>query len=287
MCRRYHSRFRVFARHWRESYPVSRIYDRIRDGFRSEVPEYIDDAILIVADNVAQYYFDIVGTTTLSLYTNFPNQAPPLPLMFLDFTHPDHITTLARGRQPWLEDWPNAWGVALDAHDIATGPESEVANRASILRDQWLKAELREADLGSFHAYLRDDEERVATRLPHLPSGVAGCVAALQHWLDVYASLTTEEGVRATRRAIRDNDHPRWLISADVWVQVGTEDPYLLWRWHYGVLADGSLDRPIAGYPYFREDVWDWDRATVDYLLKMVTILALHPTFLTVSFMHC
>ena len=266
---------------------MSRIYDRIRDWFGDEVPAYIDDATLVVADNVAQYYFDLVDTTTLSLDADFPNQAPPLPFMFLDFARTDHITTLAEGKRPWPDDWPPAWGVAIEAHDIAAGPEGEAAARARFTRDGWFTEELREADPESFRRYLRGDERGAVTRLRSLPPAVSACVAAMEHWMDVYARLSTEEGVRAARQAIGDNGHPRWIVSTDLWVQYDDTFPYVLWRWHYGVFADGTLDRPITGYPYLREQVRDADHTTVDFMLRLAVLFSLHPTLLTLSFMHC
>ncbi|MDQ2827742.1 MAG: hypothetical protein M3Y74_01645 [Chloroflexota bacterium] len=267
---------------------MSRMYDRIRNWFGAdEVPAYIDDATVIVADNVAHYYFDLVDTTTLSLDADFPNQAPPLPFMFLDFARPDHITTLADGKRPWPDDWPPAWGVAIEAHDIAEGTEAEVAARARVTRDGWLTAELRAADPESLRRYLRGDVRGALARQGQLSPAVSACVAALEHWMDVYAHLSTEEGVRAARHVLRDKGHPRWIVSTDLWVQYDDTFPYVLWRWHYGVFADGTLDRPITGYPYLREQVLGADRATVDLMLRLATVLSFHPALLTLSFMHC
>ncbi len=266
---------------------MSRIYDRIRDWFGDEVPAYIDDATLVVADNVAQYYFDLVDTTTLTLDADFPNQAPPLPYMFLDFARPDHITTLADGKRPWPDDWPAEWGVAIEAHDIAEGTEAEFAARARFTHDGWLAAELREADPESLRRYLRGDARGGLARQGQLPPAVSACVAALQMWMDVYARLSTEESVRAARRAMGDNGHPRWIVSTDLWVQYSNAFPYIVWRWHYGVFADGSLDKPITGYPYLRDQVRNASSETVDVMMRLGTLFSVHPTLLTLSFMHC
>lgn len=64
-----------------------------------ELQELLDQATVILADNVAEYFYSGTDQDYWSLEADFPNLAPPFEVFFIEWRDPPYIVTRERGRQ--------------------------------------------------------------------------------------------------------------------------------------------------------------------------------------------
>ena len=107
---------------------MARLYDKVRAGlFRAPTvwhTDKLEDAIrraqVIVADNVAEYYFAGTDQEVWHLRDDFPNLAPPFDAMWLETRRPSKVVSEVHGTIP-STNLPRAWGMLLFSADLGEG----------------------------------------------------------------------------------------------------------------------------------------------------------------------
>lgn len=97
---------------------MTRLYDSIMRGgyYEPESRFYLAQSHVIVADNIAEYFYDGTEQTIWKLAEDFPNLAPPLEFMFFDFVAP--AFSREKGvRKSWADTSFRRWGVLVHGHE--------------------------------------------------------------------------------------------------------------------------------------------------------------------------
>lgn len=71
----------------------------------------IAESELIIADNVADYYYQGTDQEVFAYQEDFPNIAPPFGQYFVECRAPHQIVSRVHGIQPWHPAAPQKWGV--------------------------------------------------------------------------------------------------------------------------------------------------------------------------------
>jgi hypothetical protein len=76
---------------------------------------------VVVADNVAEYYFGVSSKMEFDYMTDSPNCRPPFPRMFVEFRRPQWFRD-ANGVRPFGNQFPELWGQIVDTLPTAELP---------------------------------------------------------------------------------------------------------------------------------------------------------------------
>src|SRR5258708_5607233 len=77
-------------------------------GFDARTLEQVRNSVVIIGDNVSNYYYEGNEQEDWSLEKDFPNVAPPFDLFFLDFKAPTAVNSAVMGHNPWAKGMPVA-----------------------------------------------------------------------------------------------------------------------------------------------------------------------------------
>ena len=86
-------------------------------GFDATMLEQVRNSVVIIGDNVSNYYYEGNEQETWVLEKDFPNVAPPFELFFLDFKAPSSVNSAVTGHHPWPKEMPIAWGLLCQGQE--------------------------------------------------------------------------------------------------------------------------------------------------------------------------
>ena len=91
-------------------------------GFEAKTLEHIRSSVVILGDNVSNYFYEGNEQEDWSLEKDFPNVAPPFDLFFLDFKAPASVKSSVTGHNPWVKGMPIAWGLLCQSREQGEPP---------------------------------------------------------------------------------------------------------------------------------------------------------------------
>ena len=103
-------------------------------GFDAAMLEQVHNSVVIIGDNVSNYYYEGNEQEVWLLEKDFPNIAPPFDLFFLDFKAPSSVNSSVTGYHPWPKGMPIAWGLLCRGQEQGKPPVdlSQESQRLSI-----------------------------------------------------------------------------------------------------------------------------------------------------------
>jgi hypothetical protein len=108
-----------------------------------ELQELLEKATVIVADNVAEYFYSGTDQDYWSLETDFPNLAPPFELFFLEWREPSYFVARGLGRQRIHSRRRNgALFVCVESDEVG---DAEAARGCRWVENIWLWTESERA----------------------------------------------------------------------------------------------------------------------------------------------
>jgi hypothetical protein len=286
-----------------------RFYDIIMQSktVPSEQKSKLDGATVIVADNVASYYYEGTDKEHWDL-SDFPNVAPPFPRFWLECKAPAQCVSSERGTRPWDNRMPSYWGFYVTASLVESIPERLSTNAGrQALKEDLLKQfnSLDKSTNAQVPNYLgmiqRFEQERIKELVNEkqytMIAEVMSIVEALTH-------IDNKEYDKAASVLIPMYSY-KWYVHIDLWQRMSFHSPDEIlpacWAWQMYVKSDGSvLANQHTGIPMIMSAIGNTYAdilealiaAGLDYndAMKMSDDSVnpfLHTLLLSMSFLHC
>lgn len=98
-------------------------------GFDTTMLEHVRESVVVIGDNVSDYFYEGNEQEDWALEKDFPNVAPPFDLFFLDFKAPPSVNSAVTGHHPWPKGMPIAWGLLCQSKEQG-GPPCDLSQES-------------------------------------------------------------------------------------------------------------------------------------------------------------
>ncbi len=265
----------------------------------------IAESELIVADNVATYYYEGTDQEVWSFQRDFPNSAPPFGQYFIECRAPRRIISRVHGVQPWHKAAPQKWGVLCVGTDVAQRQNALATTEGR--RQLQFEIEFELVRLwNTARSFLPFASlatlERDAAQVALSPERTL----VIEHILQ---RRTLSQDMRAGNyRSVRDalaREAHRWTLDLVLFVNIPRQGREYIWGplWHLRlyIKPDGSvvltpegdallLEEPMGEYKQVLDNEYEAGHGDyVDLFDKAHSTFSpfLHTAMLTTSFLHC
>lgn len=271
---------------------MTRFIDRllVSPGQSQEISQVMRQSVVILGDNVSDYYWMGNPQEYWTMAKDFPNVAPPFERFFIDFRAPAAIISEVNGQLPWAEAKAREWGVFFESTEIPTFakqmefPESQ---QGALALAQW---------------HLTQIAKLIATSKA-APPWYTQQYQMMQREVDL---MGRGEWLKAQRLFLERHQvtDTKWLVRAHLYLGYQRETGYVCvpaWLWDFPVTSTGQFvmvgDEYIVGsHPkenYLKEVLsrlaanLGVTRGKAAHMMYEAMIHYFHPALLTISFLHC
>jgi hypothetical protein len=290
---------------------MPRFFDQllISPGMK-ETSQALRKSIVILGDNVSDYYWMGNPQEVWTLEKDFPNVAPPFEHFFIDFRAPTAIVSEVNGQLPWDAAKAREWGVFFETTDVTA-----LAKRMEV-------PEQRQAVFASTQWHLDQMMRTIATLQTEVsqktgkdPQKItASDLTPAQHWyVQQYQMMRTEvetmqkgEWLKVQRLYTEryQETNTKWLVRAHLYLGIQRDSQYSYvptWLWDFPVTPQGQFvtidDNPICYaepkrqyllqvLPHVAETLHVSVREA-SQLMYQAMVHYFYPALLTISFLHC
>lgn len=289
---------------------MTRFIDRllVHPGMK-ETSAALSQSVVILGDNVSDYYWMGNPQEIWTLEKDFPNVAPPFEYFFIDFRAPTEIVSEVNGTLPWDAAKAREWGVFFECTDVYAFAEKmeQPEQRPFVLA-------LAHRKLNHMVRAIATIQREVQTQAGGNGQKTAVPLNSVQRWyMQQYQMMRTEvemmgrgDWLSAQRRFIERHQETstKWLVRAHLYlgVSLGAEiEMRPAWLWDFPVTARGQFvtigdtairyTEPKQAYllqvlPRVAEKLqMSLHEATEGMYEAMVHYF--YPALLTISFLHC
>lgn len=273
-------------------------------GFDAATLSLVRNSVVIIGDNVSNYYYEGNEQEDWLLEKDFPNVAPPFDLFFLDFKAPVSINSAVTGHHPWAKGMPIAWGLLCQSREQGKPPvdlrqESHRASLRASFPQDLEKQRLECARFGYDERTVPDHE---------IPQRFTGRQQEAIHYLKRFQTghelIQREDWGGLERFIYRWSGYrpgAKWLLELSLFAEYdwgrqkkGRVAIIPAWVWEIGVSAQGVIvgsedmrNGPLAG-EYFLQAA----KLGSDFVETMESYSGGYYQFLcagllTLSFLHC
>lgn len=241
-----------------------------RGDLSPEIACHIEDATVVLIDNVSEFYWEDSPQEFWDLTVDFPNVAPPWPVAFYEHRQPKFmningtITDMSEVRRSGLR-----FGLLLIAHPAERAIDGSMS-------DQFYAAETMRAMITS--SFAQSGDHAAAVQVANMPAA------------DIFQAVGKDVQERylqvAKRREAYVSDHHiRWFCEAFTVVWTPGNAPVPLMRYSFPVTETGGFithDGKIAiSYGPIEQSA-----EMLDTVMK-IGYQYLHVPFLAISLSHC
>lgn len=273
-------------------------------GFDATMLEQVRNSVVIIGDNVSNYYYEGNEQETWVLEKDFPNVAPPFELFFLDFKAPSSVNSAVTGHHPWPKEMPIAWGLLCQGQEQGKPPVdlSQESQRRSLQAgyQQRLRELQQQCTLFGYDEHSAPNHE-IPRRFTLKQQDAIGFLKRVQLGYQLIQKGDWEAVERLIYRNTGYYPGAKWVLSASLFTEYnyshqkkGRVAITPTWRWKIGVNAQGMAigsedvhNGPLA-QEYFLQNTEPG--ANLEEIVERLAG-AYYPFLctglLTLSFLHC
>jgi hypothetical protein len=220
-------------------------------GFNAAMLEQVRRSVVIIGDNVSNYYYEGNEQEDWALEEDFPNVAPPFDLFFLDFKAPSFIKSSVTGHHPWRKGMPIAWGLLCQGQEQGRPPIdlSQQSHRTYIQTEyqQHLPELQRQCALFGYDEHTVPGDE-IPQRFTVEQQDSISFLKRLQVGYQLIQQEDWEELERHIYRYEGYCPGAKWLLSVSLFVEHdfshqkrGRVAIIPAWQWDIAVNAQGAI----------------------------------------------
>jgi hypothetical protein len=272
-------------------------------GFDSLMLEQVRNSVVILGDNVSDYYYEGNEQEDWMLEKDFPNVAPPFDLFFLDFKAPSFVNSSVTGRHPWPKGMPISWGLLCQGKEQGSPPIdfSQESHRRGVQAEyqKGLVETRQECSMFGYDEQVPDHE--IPQRFTAEQQSSIDLLKRVRLGCELIQKGDWEAVERLTYRNMGYHPGAKWILSVSLFAEYdfshqkkGRVAIIPAWQWDIPVNAQGAiigaddlLSGPLAKESLLQtaepgEDLEEIiDRYAGGYYPLLCTGL------LTLSFLHC
>lgn len=273
-------------------------------GFDAAMFEQARQSVVIIGDNVSNYYYEGNEQEDWLLEKDFPNVAPPFDLFLLDFKAPSSVNSSVTGHHPWPKGMPIAWGLLCQGQEQGRPPVdfSQESHRLYVQTgyQQYLQKVQHQCSLFGYNEHTVPDRE-IPQRFTVQQQETISFLKRTQLGYQLIQKGDWEAVERLIYRNTGYYPGAKWVLSVSLFVEhdfshqkKGRLAIIPAWQWDIGVDAQGMVtgaqdlrSGPIAP-EYFLQN--SDPGANLEELLERLAegyYQFLCTGLLTLSFLHC
>ena len=251
------------------------LYERLRryglpDDNHRPVLELLEEATVILVDNVARFYYVDNEQEEWDITKDFPNVAPPWPVAFYEYAHPRFSNSM--GSLIAQDQGGSRWGTLVVAEDIQSIRSQKRDVESDAKQMAWMVLSSREEIQQEIWRFA---QERILT-----PDILWNALS--EEIRQGYRDAASSE----KREAFIEQNDVRWACNAfSFWLPPRSDHVFPMMHYSYPLTGHGQLITDLDGNvigPF-----GPMSSSSNPDAVRQLSYMPLHVPFLAMSFAHC